>query len=63
MTPNPPDEALQGGNVRPLLGPRSSSSERVKRACIVDALSSWSSLRGRDELESMAQKESSVSAD
>eukprot|EP00969_Alexandrium_andersonii_P276072 12202735-Alexandrium_andersonii.AAC.1 len=33
MTPNPPDEALQGGDLRPFLGPRSSSSERVEHFC------------------------------
>eukprot|EP00969_Alexandrium_andersonii_P030607 1334749-Alexandrium_andersonii.AAC.1 len=34
MTPNPPDEAFQGGNLRSFSGPRSSSFERLKRFCI-----------------------------
>eukprot|EP00969_Alexandrium_andersonii_P173395 7665577-Alexandrium_andersonii.AAC.1 len=34
MTPNPPDEALHGGNWRPFLGPRSSSSERLQHVCM-----------------------------
>eukprot|EP00969_Alexandrium_andersonii_P338104 14942234-Alexandrium_andersonii.AAC.1 len=34
MTPNPSDEASQGGKLRPFLGPRSSSSERLKQFCV-----------------------------
>eukprot|EP00969_Alexandrium_andersonii_P269254 11900530-Alexandrium_andersonii.AAC.1 len=31
MTPNAPDEASEGGNLRSFLGSRSSSSERLKQ--------------------------------
>eukprot|EP00969_Alexandrium_andersonii_P188363 8324000-Alexandrium_andersonii.AAC.1 len=34
MTPNPPDGPLRSGDLRPFLGPRSSSFERLKQVCI-----------------------------